>query len=123
MAASSNASLAPITGTCWSMEILPRPMMAILRLGMFGTSSKLVRGWGTYPRGRMITSPGPGGLPSSTERPHQAPGHQIPPVHQHEEHELEGQGDHHGWQHHHAHGHEDRGHHHVDDEEGDKQQE
>jgi hypothetical protein len=34
MAASSNASLAPITGTCWSTEILPRPMMAILRLGI-----------------------------------------------------------------------------------------
>src|SRR5690242_1592566 len=42
---------------------------------------------------------------------HQAACDQRPAVDQHEEDQLEGQGDHDGWQHHHAHRHQHRGHH------------
>src|SRR4051794_35196463 len=51
----------------------------------------------------------------SAEARDQRSDEQVPPVHQHEQHELERQGDQHRRQHHHAHRHQHARHHHVDD--------
>ena len=54
---------------------------------------------------------------------HQAAHNHKPAIDQHEEDDLEGQGDNDRWEHHHAHGHQYRGDDHVDDEEGNENQE
>src|SRR6185312_13235924 len=48
---------------------------------------------------------------------------QRPAVDEHEEHELEGQGDEHGRDHHHAHGHQHARHHEIDDHERNEEEE
>src|SRR5262245_39805558 len=59
----------------------------------------------------------------SVETLHQRPHDQVPPVDQHEEKDLERDRDQHRREDDHAHRHEDRGHDHVDDEEGKEQRE
>src|SRR5579875_1084184 len=61
--------------------------------------------------------------PISVEALHHRRGEHVPPVDEHEEHELEGQRDERRGQRDHAHRGEDRGHHHVEDQKRDVDQE
>src|SRR5580765_8638096 len=72
---------------------------------------------------RPMESTWSGVTAASSESRHERAHHEVPAVGEHEEQDLERQGDHHGRQHHHAHRHEDARHHHVDDEERDEQRE
>ena len=62
-------------------------------------------------------------LGSATKAPDQRSHHHVPTIYQNEEDDFEGKGDDDWRQHHHSHGHQNRGHYHVNNEKRDEYEE